>query len=125
MDPRGGEHDSHRIGIAGPPIETKWGWLVLYHGIARGPTRHYHLRAALLDRRNPAKILVRTRDAILEPEMAYEKEGLVPDVVFSNGAVVVKNRLIVYYGGADKVLCAASAPMDEFMKRLLDEKKIS
>lgn len=122
MNPREGEHDSQKIGIAGPPIETAWGWLLLYHGISRGPARHYHLRAALLDLNDPTKVIARTRDPILEPDMSYEKEGLVSDVVFSCGAVVVNDTLLVYYGGADKVLAVATAPFKEFMKRVLAEK---
>ena len=123
MNPRTGLRDSRKIGIAAPPIKTKYGWVLLYHGISKQANHHYHLRAALLDLHNPLKIIARTRDPVFEPEMPYEKEGEVPDVVFSCGAVVLGNRLIVYYGGADKVLAVAEANLSEFMEKLMGEKQ--
>lgn len=56
---------------------------------------------------------------ILEPEEDYELEGDVPNVVFPAGIVVIDNKLIVFYGGADKVCCAASVDLDEFIDDLL------
>jgi beta-1,2-mannobiose phosphorylase / 1,2-beta-oligomannan phosphorylase len=115
MDPRETAWDSARIGIAGPPIETEKGWLLLYHGVSRR-THHYSIRAALLSKRNPERILYRTHDTILEPLMRYEKEGIVSNVVFPCGAAVLKGTLFVYYGAADKVIGVASIKM----KKLLD-----
>ena len=123
MNPRTGERDSRKIGIAGPPIETELGWLLIYHGISKKPDNHYHLRAALLDYRDPTKVIVRTKDTILETEMPYEKYGVVPNVVFSNGATVMNGKLHVYYGGADKVLCVAKMKLSELLKRLVSEAK--
>src|SRR5262249_30924565 len=61
MRPRTGPWDSRKIGIGGPPIETKKGWLLLYHGISKRENHHYHVRAALLDLKNPMKIIGRTK----------------------------------------------------------------
>ncbi len=123
MDPRSGEGDSRKIGIAGPPLKTSEGWLLLYHGISRKEDHHYHLRAALLDLRDPANVLVRTRLPILEPRMPYETDGLVNRVVFSCGVVVIQNTLFVYYGAADKVTAVASMPLAELLTRLKNERR--
>ncbi len=123
MSPRLGERDSKKIGIAGPPIETSEGWLLIYHGISKKHDNHYHLRAALLDLEDPTKIIARTKDTILETEMAYEKYGNVSNVVFSNGAIVKDGTLFVYYGGADKVIGVATIKLNELLEKLIAESK--
>ncbi len=122
MRPRDTAWDSKRIGISGPPIETKEGWLLLYHGISKR-TGHYNVRAALLDLKNPEKILFRTHDTLLEPKMPYEREGIVSNVVFPCGAVVVRDQLFVYYGGADKVVGVATIDMKALVGGLVKEAK--
>jgi predicted GH43/DUF377 family glycosyl hydrolase len=67
MSPRHGFTDSSKIGIAGPPILTPAGWLLIYHGSSATPYLHYNIRAALLDRKDPSHVLSRTKDPILEP----------------------------------------------------------
>lgn len=121
MSPRQGPRDSQKIGIAGPPIETEKGWLLLYHGITKKADRHYHLRAALLDLNDPTRVIARTANPILEPEAAYEREGHVPNVVFSCGAAVIKDQLFVYYGGGDKVIGVATIRLAELLEKLLEE----
>jgi len=118
MHPRNGVRDSRKIGIAGPPIETEYGWLLIYHGVARNADHHYHLRAALLDLKDPSIVLARTEDEILDTAAPYERYGVVPNVVFSCGAVVVDGQLIVYYGAADTVIGVASMPLVELLKKL-------
>ncbi len=120
MRPRETAWDSRRIGITAPPIETRYGWLLLYHGISKR-TGHYNVRAALLDKRDPRKILYRTHDPLLEPKMPYEKNGIVSNVVFPCGAAVVRGRLFVYYGGADKVVAVASIEIDTLVEGLVKE----
>jgi predicted GH43/DUF377 family glycosyl hydrolase len=122
MRPRDTAWDSKRIGISGPPIETKYGWLLLYHGISKR-TGHYNIRAALLDLKNPEKILYRTHDTLLEPKMPYEREGLVPNVVFPCGAVELRGQLFVYYGGADKYVGVATIDMKALVEGLVKEAK--
>jgi predicted GH43/DUF377 family glycosyl hydrolase len=109
--------ESAKIGGASPPIKTRHGWLVLYHGV---DARHvYRVGAMVLDLEDPLKILGRTPEPILEPEMPYEKEGLVPNVVFPTGNVVINNELYVYYGGADQNCCLATAPLDKLVDSIL------
>lgn len=120
MHPRDTAWDSKRIGISAPPIETKYGWLLLYHGISKR-TNHYNVRAALLDKKDPTKILYRTHDPLFEPKMSYEREGVVNNVVFPCGAVVIKEQLFVYYGGADKVVGVASIDLDFLIEGLVRE----
>jgi predicted GH43/DUF377 family glycosyl hydrolase len=121
MGPRSGPSDSQKIGIAGPPIETEYGWLLIYHGVSKKSDHHYHLRAALLDRHDPTKVLVRTAEPILDADAPYERYGVVPNVVFSNGAVVRDDQLFVYYGGADTVLAVASMSIRDLLDKLLRE----
>jgi predicted GH43/DUF377 family glycosyl hydrolase len=120
MRPRDTAWDSKRIGISAPPIETRYGWLLLYHGISRR-TGHYNVRAALLDKKDPSKILYRTHDPLLEPTPLYEREGIVSNVVFPCGAVVLKDKLFVYYGGADKVVGVATIDIDLLVEGLVKE----
>jgi predicted GH43/DUF377 family glycosyl hydrolase len=107
--------EKRKIGVGPPPIKTERGWLVLYHGVSLD--RIYCAGAILLDLDQPAKVMARTRDPILEPEMDFERQGIVPNVVFPEGAIVQNGQLLTYYGGADKVCCVASVPINE----LLDE----
>jgi predicted GH43/DUF377 family glycosyl hydrolase len=123
MRPRDTAWDSKRIGISAPPIETPYGWLLLYHGISKR-TGHYNVRAALLDLKDPSKILYRTHDPLLEPTPAYERQGIVPNVVFPCGAVVLRHQLYVYYGGADKVIGVASIDVDLLIEGLVREAKL-
>lgn len=113
MNPRDESWDSVRIGIAAPPIETKSGWLLLYHGISHHVK--YRLGAALLDLKDPTRVLARTDEPILEPELPYEKFGEVPQVVFPCGTVVVDDTLFVYYGAADTVVGAAHIKLKEIL----------
>jgi len=116
MGPRYGMWDSRKIGLAGPPIKTKAGWLLFYHGIAEDC--YYRLGAALLDLRNPMIVLSRTNDAILEPEKKYEKEGQVPNVVFPCGHVCRGDTIYHYYGGADSVVCIATMKLSALLAML-------
>ncbi|MEK7507780.1 MAG: hypothetical protein AAB602_01700 [Patescibacteria group bacterium] len=120
MNPRESMWDSRRIGIAGPPIETEKGWLLLYHGISKR-TSHYSVRAALLDLARPERVLCRTHDQILESKMAYEKQGIVSDVVFPCGTAVIQGELFVYYGGADKVVGVATIRLKDLVDGLSHE----
>lgn len=120
MKPRTASGHKGKIGLASPPIETEYGWLMLYHGSPVDYT-HYHLKAALLDINDPRKVIARTVEPILEPERAYETEGMVNNVVFPCGAAVLNGDLIVYYGAADKVIGAASMNLQKFLSRLVME----
>lgn len=115
--PRKGMWDSKRIGIAAPPIKTKMGWLLLYHGISE-EDNFYRVGAILVDLKDPTKILSRSEEPLLEPEMPYEKEGLVSNVVFPCGAVLLGKNIFIYYGGADRVIGVASMKLKDLLGTL-------
>lgn len=117
MGPRPGMWDSTKIGIAGPPIKTKKGWLLIYHGVSKTST--YRLGAVLLDLKNPSIVISRSVDTIFEPLEEYEKVGIVHNAVFSCGAIVRGDTIFVYYGGADTVLGVAKISMKKLLKILL------
>jgi predicted GH43/DUF377 family glycosyl hydrolase len=87
-----------QIGNCGSPIETEAGWLVLSHGV--GPIRQYCIGAFLLDLENPEKVIGQLRDPIMTPEPS-EREGYVPNVVYSCGTLLHRSQLIIPYGLAD------------------------
>jgi len=97
--------ENNKIGIAGPPIKTDKGWLLIYHGTNK--EKRYCLGAALLDLDDPSIVLARQKEPILEPELDWEVNGCVPNIVFSNGQVEIENRLLVYYAGADSAIGVA------------------
>jgi predicted GH43/DUF377 family glycosyl hydrolase len=119
MSPHQEEPPAEKIGISAPPIETESGWLLLYHIILKKDNKlYYNVSAALLDIDDPTQVIARRRTSLLEPEMPYEKEGLVANVVFPCGAVVINNRMFVYYGGGDKVIGVATVTFSELMEDL-------
>jgi len=113
---RKGWWDSKKVGAAAPPIKTKDGWIMLYHGVSENGT--YRVGAVLLDVKNPLKIIGRTDNFIFEPEMPYEKEGQVNNVVFPCGVVLVNKTLFVYYGGGDQVVGVATVNIDDILRIL-------
>lgn len=119
MGPRSGMWDSQKIGIAGPPIKTKKGWLLIYHGVSVSTT--YRLGAVLLDLKNPSIVIARTVDTIFEPVEEYERVGQVRNVVFSCGVVARGDTLFIYYGGADTVLCVAKVSLKKLLTVLLPD----
>jgi len=110
--------ESLKVGAGTPPIKTKHGWLVIYHGVSND--RVYSAGAAILDLKEPGKVVGRTKKPILEPEETYERHGDVDNVVFPTGACVIDGKLFVYYGGADKVCCLATADLNELVDSILD-----
>ncbi|MFH1162170.1 MAG: hypothetical protein V1696_02755 [Candidatus Jorgensenbacteria bacterium] len=117
ISPRAGMWDSKKTGIAAPPIKTKKGWILFYHGVS-GEDGFYRVGAILLDLADPTKIIARSDEPIFEPETDYEKEGQTPNVVFPCGAVLIKDKFFLYYGGADKVVGVATIGKDELLKNL-------
>lgn len=107
MAPRPGHYDDLKLGAGGPPIETELGWLVIYHGVDRNLV--YRLGVAMLDRDDPAKVLNRPAEAVLEPEEPWELTGDVPNVVFTCGMAELGDDYLIYYGGADRVIGLATA----------------
>jgi predicted GH43/DUF377 family glycosyl hydrolase len=87
-----------QIGNCGSPIELDEGWLLLTHGV--GPVRKYSIGAALLDKRDPSKVLARSREPLLRPEPS-EREGYVPNVVYTCGAMRHNDQIILPYAVSD------------------------
>ena len=87
-----------QIGNCGSPIELDEGWLLLTHGV--GPVRRYSIGAALLDKSDPSKVLARSREPLLRPEPS-EREGYVPNVVYTCGAMRHKDTIILPYAVSD------------------------
>lgn len=115
--------DSWFRGVGPSPIKTKYGWLIIYHAMDHKNPDRYRIGAMILDTKDPAKVLYRSNEPILEPEKLYENEGYKSGVIYSCGAVVnKKGELFVYYGGADKVSCVATANLDKFLKELITNK---
>lgn len=105
-----------KIGANTPPIRTEYGWLLLYHAV--GPDSRYRLGAMLLKLDEPTRVLHRTPEWLLEPEMDYEVDGMYAGCVFPCGKVVIDGVLHVYYGGADRFVGLATCPLDELLRHL-------
>ncbi len=115
--PRKYKWDDKKVGLNGPPLKTKEGWLVFYHGISNRDFT-YRLGILLCDLKDPRKILARTDEPVFEPEKLNEREGNVPNVVFSNGHVVIGDTVFVYYGGADRVIGVATAKLEDLLREV-------
>ncbi len=110
--------DSFVRGAGPPPLKTDRGWLLFYHAISENDPGRYKLGAMLLDLNDPTKVLHRSIAPLLSPDEGYENHGK-PGIVYACGAVVREGTLFVYYGGADKVVCVATAPLDVFLDTLI------
>ena len=104
-----------QMGNCGSPIELDEGWLVLTHGV--GMVRNYCMGACLLDKADPSKLLARTAEPILRPSPT-ERDGYVPNVVYSCGAMVHERTLLLPYGVADNFASFASVPVDDLLKTM-------
>ena len=107
--------ESVKIGNCGSPIETKEGWLVITHGV--GPMRKYCIGAALLDLDDPSRVIGRLREPLLAPEGA-EREGYVPNVVYSCGSMVHGRELILPFAVSDLASTIVSVSLDELLATL-------
>jgi predicted GH43/DUF377 family glycosyl hydrolase len=104
-----------QIGNCGSPVETSEGWLALFHGV--GPMRKYSIWAELLDIDDPSKIIGRLDGPILTPD-EHERDGYVPNVVYSCGSMTHNGTLIVPYGIADQRCRVATLPIPELLSQL-------
>ena len=111
------EWEADRIGAGCPPIKTKDGWLLIYHGVS-GKDHYYRVGMVLLDLDDPTKILARTKDYIMQPEFDYEVNGLWAGCVFPTGAVEKDGLLYIYYGCADRYVSAATVPLADVLEHM-------
>jgi len=107
--------ESVQLGNCGSPVETDQGWLVLSHGV--GAMRTYCIGAFLLDRDNPRKLLGRLREPLLRAN-ENEREGYVPNVVYTCGCLLHNGELIIPYGVSDSYAGFAKVPIAEIMKAM-------
>ena len=104
-----------QLGNAGSPIETAVGWLVITHGV--GPMREYSLGAILLDLEDPTKVIGALREPLMRPR-ADERDGYVPNVLYSCGAMVVGDQLLLPFGVGDSSVRFAFVDLPALLARL-------
>jgi beta-1,4-mannooligosaccharide/beta-1,4-mannosyl-N-acetylglucosamine phosphorylase len=117
---RGGEGwwQGVKIGAGAVPIETSEGWLLFYHGVSSTCNGFvYSFGGALLDIDEPSRVLYRSRDYFITPEMPYETTGFVPNVCFPCATLqdATTGRIAVYYGCADTFVGVAYGKVDEIV----------
>lgn len=108
--------DSARIGAGASPIRTEAGWLEIYHGA--NADHRYCLGALLLDLDDPSKVIARSEAPIMEPIASYEQTGFFGNVVFTNGHLTEGDKLTIYYGASDEVICGAEFSITEILSSL-------
>ena len=117
--------DLHMRGAGSPPIRTDEGWLLFYHAMNHKDKSCYRIGALLLDIQDPTVILYRSEKPVLTPTESYENEGHKSGVVYTTGAVVMDGDLLLYYGGADTVVCVAHANLQDFLEELKGSEKVA
>jgi len=118
------KHESAHIGGGCPPIETKDGWLFIYHGVhEKNKGRIYSASAALLDLNNPLKEIARLPYPLFSPDFDWECNGEVNNVVFPTGTSLFGDRLYIYYGAADERIACASVSFSALLKELTLNKR--
>ncbi|EKK01994.1 glycosidase [Rhodopirellula baltica SH28] len=105
-----------QMGNCGSPIETDAGWLVLTHGV--GPMRKYCIGAMLLDLNDPSKVIARLRDPLVTPN-EIEREGYVPNVVYTCGAIIHQNHLVIPYAMSDYATTFATIELKELLAMMI------
>jgi predicted GH43/DUF377 family glycosyl hydrolase len=123
---KGAWWDANKIGLSPPPIETKEGWLVIYHGVKQSCSGCiYRLGLALFDLKNPEICLKRGSEWIFAPEESYEQHGDVGNVVFPCGYTIAPDgdALNIYYGAADTCIALATSSIKEMLNWLEKNKE--
>lgn len=118
-------HEISYIGGGCPPIETKDGWVLIYHGASSAIDGSYIYSscASLLDLDNPQKEIARLPYKLFTPDQEYELKGDVDKVVFPTGTILIKDTLFIYYGAADERIAIASLSLSELLAELLNSTK--
>lgn len=114
------KHEVSYIGGGCPPIETKRGWLLIYHGVHDTTKGYvYSACAALLDLENPQKEITRLPHPLFKPELEWELKGEVNNVCFPTGTALFDDTLYIYYGAADERIACASVSLSSLLAELL------
>jgi predicted GH43/DUF377 family glycosyl hydrolase len=114
------EHELSYIGGGCPPIETEYGWLLIYHGVIKTDKGLiYSACAAMLDLNNPIKEIARLPYALFSPEFEWELKGEVNNVVFPTGTALFGDTLFIYYGAADTLIACASVKLSDLVQEIL------
>jgi predicted GH43/DUF377 family glycosyl hydrolase len=116
--------DATRIGLGPPPLRTDEGWLLVYHGVkATVAGEIYRVGLALLDLKEPTRVVRRLSNWVLAPTAPYERTGDVPNVVFPCGLIhdEASDELRLYYGAADSTICVATARLSDVLDALRGE----
>ncbi len=108
--------------VGAPPVKTGAGWLFIYCNANLTRQPEWTIKAALLDLHDPRKIIAETSSPILSPETPEEVEGVIKNVTFPEGAVVVGDKLYVYYGSGDQGCCLATCDLQELLAALDGER---
>jgi predicted GH43/DUF377 family glycosyl hydrolase len=116
------EFENHHISGGCPPIETKDGWLFIYHSMEqykdKAKTSVFHACAALLDLKDPTKVIAKLKYPLFSPENFFEKIGVANNVVFPTSTIIEDGRLYIYYGAADKCIAVKSLELQELIDAL-------
>lgn len=111
--------ENRYIGSGCPPIRTDDGWLLIYHAVELTLTEKiYHASAALLDLKNPGKVIARLKKPLFSPTEIWEKKGVVNNVVFPTGAIVKGDKLYIYHGAADDCIGLKTVSISELLTEL-------
>ncbi|MFH1614987.1 MAG: glycosidase [Planctomycetota bacterium] len=115
----GAAWDAMKVGAGPPPVLTRHGWLMLYHGVkAYAGQLVYRVGAAMLNKDHPQRVIARSPKCIFKAIELYEQAGLIPNVVFPTGMLLRGDELWVYYGAADTCVCLAVAKLQDVLDSL-------
>ena len=115
--------EARHIGAGAPPVKTKKGWLIIYHGVEpQNKGRIYRAGAALLDLKHPNKVIGRLPYPLFSPADEWKTRGHVHNAVFPTGTTIFDERLYIYYGAADSFVNVASVNLNDLLKELLKYK---
>lgn len=121
----GHDFESRNIGGGATPIETEKGWLLIYHAAQdTNEGKVYHCSAALLDKKNPTKVIGWLNKPLISPTKKYETHGYIDNVVFPTGTSIFNGRLYIYYGAADKKIAVASVKLKNLLEELDQSKNV-
>jgi len=114
-------YETRKVGASCTPIETDSGWIQIYHGVEETPEGNvYRASAALLDLKDPTKVIGRLPEPLISPQKDWEKQGIANNVIFPSAAAVYGDELYIYYGAADARVAAASLSLSALVRELLN-----